>query len=315
MKWVYTSQRKEYANALLDIGQKRTDVVVLDADLSSSTRTSEFAKKFPERFFNVGIAEQNLMGTAAGLAVSGKTVFASTFAVFATGRCWDQIRQSIAYPNSNVKIVATHAGITVGGDGASHQALEDIALMRALPNMYVIVPADGAEAYKAVKAVAEHVGPCYVRLGRSDVPMVTTVDSPFEIGRATIIREGTDVSLVSCGQMVAVCLDAAESLQEKGISAEVVNMSTVKPLDVETLLRSVRKTGCVVTAEEHSIRSGLGSAVACVLAQQYPAPMKMVGTPDCFGESGESAELMCRYGLTAEEVTSSAEEVIRRKRT
>lgn len=315
MKWVYTSQRKEYANALVEIGKSRTDVVVLDGDLSSSTRTVEFAKKFPERFFNVGIAEQNLMGTAAGLAVSGKTVFASTFAVFATGRCWDQIRQSIAYPSVNVKIVATHAGITVGGDGATHQALEDIALMRTLPHMCVLVPADGIEAYKAVKAAADHEGPCYVRLGRGDVPMVTTMDSPFTIGKATILREGTDVTLVSCGQMVSVCMDAAEELQKSGISAEVVNMSTIKPLDENTLLRSVKKTGCVVTAEEHSIESGLGSAVGTTLGEHYPAPMKRVGTPDCFGESGESDDLMRRYGLTAEKVVASAEEVIRRKQT
>ncbi len=313
MKWVYTSQRKEYANALVEIGKSRTDVVVLDGDLSSSTRTVEFSKKFPERFFNVGIAEQNLMGTAAGLAVSGKTVFASTFAVFATGRCWDQIRQSIAYPSVNVKIVATHAGITVGGDGATHQALEDIALMRTLPHMCVLVPADGIEAYKAVKAAAEHEGPCYVRLGRGDVPMVTTMDSPFTIGKATILREGTDVTLVSCGQMVAVCMDAAEELQKSGISAEVVNMSTIKPLDENTLLRSAKKTGCVVTAEEHSIKSGLGSAVGTTLGEHYPVPMKRVGTPDCFGESGESDDLMRRYGLTAEKVVASAEEVIRRK--
>lgn len=313
MKWVYTSQRKEYANALVEIGKTRTDVVVLDGDLSSSTRTVEFAKKFPERFFNVGIAEQNLMGTAAGLAVSGKTVFASTFAVFATGRCWDQIRQSIAYPSANVKIVATHAGITVGGDGATHQALEDIALMRTLPHMCVLVPADGIEAYKAVKAAADHQGPCYVRLGRADVPMVTTMDSPFTIGKATVLREGTDVTLVGCGQMVAVCMDAAEELQKGGISAEVVNMSTIKPLDENTLLRSVKKTGCVVTAEEHSIESGLGSAVATALGDHYPVPMKRVGTPDCFGESGESDDLMRRYGLTAEKIKASAEEVIRRK--
>jgi transketolase len=315
MKWVYTSQRKEYANALVEIGKVRTDVVVLDADLSSSTRTVEFAKKFPERFFNVGIAEQNLMGTAAGLAVSGKTVFASTFAVFATGRCWDQIRQSIAYPNVNVKIVATHAGITVGGDGASHQALEDIALMRTLPNMCVLVPADGIEAYKAVRAAAEHKGPCYVRLGRADVPMVTNMDSPFTIGRATILREGGDVTLVGCGQMVSVCMDAAEELRKKGISAEVINMSTVKPLDRETLLGSVRKTGCVVTAEEHSVKSGLGCAVSAVLAEEHPTPVRRIGTPDCFGESGESDELMCRYGLTAEHIVASAEEVMGRKKS
>ncbi|MBI0582693.1 MAG: transketolase family protein [Methanomassiliicoccus sp.] len=314
MKWVYTSQRKEYANALVEIGKVRTDVVVLDADLSSSTRTVEFAKKFPERFFNVGIAEQNLMGTAAGLAVSGKTVFASTFAVFATGRCWDQIRQSIAYPNLDVKIVATHAGITVGGDGASHQALEDIALMRTLPNMCVLVPADGLEAYKAVKAASEHRGPCYVRLGRADVPMVTSMDSSFTIGQATVLKEGTDVTLVGCGQMVALCMDAAEELHRSGISAEVVNMSTVKPLDEHTLLRSARKTGCMVTAEEHSVKSGMGSAVCSVLAENHPVPVRMVGTPDCFGESGESCELMGRYGLSAEHIVASAEEVIGRKR-
>jgi transketolase len=314
MKWVYTSQRKEYANALVEIGKSRTDVVVLDGDLSSSTRTIEFAKKFPERFFNCGIAEQNIMGTAAGLAVSGKTVFASTFAVFATGRCWDQIRQSIAYPNLNVKIVATHAGITVGGDGASHQALEDIALMRTLPNMTVLVPADGIEAYKAVKAAAEHAGPCYVRLGRADVPMVTTMDSPFTIGKASILREGSDVSLVGCGQMVAVCMDAAEELQKKDISAEVINMSTIKPLDEAALVRSAKKTGCVVTTEEHTVESGLGSAVANCLGEHCPVPLKRIGTPDCFGESGESEELMRRYGLTSEKVVAAAEETIRRKK-
>lgn len=314
MKWVYTSQRKEYGNALVEIGKARTDVVVLDGDLSSSTRTVDFAKKFPERFFNCGIAEQNLMGTAAGLAVSGKTVFASTFAVFATGRCWDQIRQSIAYSNLDVKIVATHAGITVGPDGATHQALEDIALMRVLPNMTVIVPADGVEAYKAVKAAAEHNGPCYIRLGRSDVPMVTTIDSPFSIGKATVVREGTDVTLVACGHLVAICVDAAEELQAKGISAEVVNMSTIKPLDGETLLRSVRKTGGVVTAEEHSIESGLGGTVSEFLGDHHPVPQRRIGTPACFGESGESEALMRRYGLTSEKVAAAAEDVIRRKK-
>ena len=314
MKWVYTSQRKEYANALTELGRTRTEVVVLDADLSSSTRTNEFAKKFPERFFNCGIAEQNMMGTAAGLATSGKVVFASTFAVFATGRCWDQIRQSIAYPNLNVKIVATHAGITVGGDGASHQALEDIGLMRSLPNMTVIVPADGIEAYKAVKACVDHPGPCYVRLGRADVPMLTTMDSEFAIGKATVLREGSDVTLVGCGQMVAVCMDAAEELEKRGIHEEEVNMSTVKPLDEVTLLRSAKKTGAVVTAEEHTTVSGLGSAVAVVLGEYCPVPLKLIGTPDCFGESGESEELMRRYGLTSERVALAAEEVMRRKK-
>ncbi|NLI73730.1 MAG: transketolase family protein [Euryarchaeota archaeon] len=314
MKWIYTSQRKEYANALIELGKTRTDVVVLDADLSSSTRTAEFAKNFPERFFNCGIAEQNMMGTAAGLAASGKVVFASTFAVFATGRCWDQIRQSIAYPNLDVKIVATHAGITVGGDGASHQALEDIGLMRSLPNMTVIVPADGIEAYKAVNAVVNHNGPCYVRLGRADVPMLTSVDAKFEIGKATVLREGDDITLVGCGQMVAACMDAAEELHKRGVEAEVINMSTIKPFDEDTLLHSVKKTSAVVTAEEHSVTTGLGSAVAAVLGEKLPSPMKMIGTPDCFGESGESEELMRRYGLTSERVALAAEEVIRRKK-
>ena len=215
MKWVYTSQRKEYGNALIEIGKTRTDVVVLDSDLSASTRTADFAKNFPERFFDCGIAEQNMISTAAGLAVSGKIVFASTFAVFATGRCWNQIRQSVAYTQLDVKIVSTHAGITVGPDGASHQALEDIGLMRTLPNMTVIVPADGVETYKAVKAVVDRPGPCYVRLGRADVPLVTSIEAPFTIGKASVLREGTDVTLVGCGIMVSACIDAAEELMKE----------------------------------------------------------------------------------------------------
>lgn len=314
MKWMYTSQRKEYANALTEVGKERTDVVVLDADLSSSTRTVEFAKNFPERFFNCGIAEQNMIGTAAGLAAAGKTVFASTFAAFATGRCWDQIRQAVAYSKLNVKIVATHAGITVGPDGATHQALEDIAIMRVLPNMTVIVPADGAETYKAIKAVAEYDGPCYVRLGRSDVPLVTNMETPFQIGKASILKKGTDVTLAACGQMVAVCLEAAEILESKGISAEVLNVATVKPLDKETILSSVEKTGCIVTAEEHSIEGGLGSAICEFLCETYPVPQQRVGTPACFGESGESDALMRKYGLTPERVVETAEKVIRRKK-
>ncbi len=313
MKWVYTSQRKEYSNALLEIGKTRTNVVVLDADLSSSTRTIDFAKKFPERFFNCGIAEQGMMGTAAGLAVSGKCVFASSFAVFATGRCWDQIRQSIAYPKLNVKIVASHAGITVGGDGASHQATEDIALMRTLPNMTVIVPADGIETYKAVKAAVDWEGPCYLRLGRADVPLITSMDSSFTIGKASIMREGSDVTLVGTGQMVALCINAAETLHEKGLSAEVVNMSTIKPLDQDALLSSVKKTGAVVTAEEHSIINGLGSAVAECLAENLMAPLHRIGIPDVFGESGDSDQLMVKYGLTSGKIVEAAEAVVRRK--
>ena len=314
MKWMYTSQRKEYANALTEVGKERTDVVVLDADLSSSTRTAEFAKNFPERFFNCGIAEQNMIGTAAGLAAAGKTVFASTFAAFATGRCWDQIRQAVAYSNLDVKIVATHAGITVGPDGATHQALEDIAIMRVLPNMTVIVPADGAETYKAIKAIANYKGPCYVRLGRSDVPLVTSMETPFEVGKAYLLKEGSDITLAACGQMVAICLEAAEELESRGISAEVLNVSTIKPLDKDAIAKSVEKTGCIVTAEEHSIEGGLGSAVCEFLCETYSVPQQRIGTPACFGESGESDALMKKYGLTKEHVVEASEKVIRRKK-
>ena len=313
MKWTYSSQRKEYGKALVELGRSRNDIVVLDADLSGSTRTADFGKEFPERFFNVGIAEQNMIGTAAGLAASGKTVFASTFAVFATGRCFDQIRQSVAYPKMNVKIAATHAGISVGGDGASHQTMEDIALMHTLPNMTVVVPADAMEAFKATKAVAARPGPCYLRMGRVDVPNFTDLNTPFEIGKATEPREGSDITLIGTGQMVATCLEAAEVLKAKGISARVINISTIKPLDEEALHRAATETGGIVTAEEHYAISGLGSYVASYLVEHCPVPMKRVGMADVFGESGESDELMTKYGLTMEKVVEAAEEVIRRR--
>jgi transketolase len=313
MKWTYGSQRKEYGKALVELGRSRADIVVLDADLSGSTRTADFGKEFPERFFNVGIAEQNMIGTAAGLAASGKTVFASTFAVFATGRCFDQIRQSVAYPKMNVKIAATHAGISVGGDGASHQTMEDIALMHTLPNMTVVVPADATEAFKATKAVAAKVGPCYLRMGRVDVPNFTDLNTPFEIGKATVPLEGSDITLIGTGQMVAACLEAAEVLKTKGISARVINMSTVKPLDEEALHKAATETGGIVTAEEHNVISGLGTYVAAYLAEHRPVPMRRVGMADIFGESGESDELMTKYGLTKDKVVEAAEEVIRRR--
>ena len=313
MKWTYNSQRKEYGKALVELGRSRNDIVVLDADLSGSTRTADFGKEFPERFFNVGIAEQNMIGTAAGLAAAGKTVFASTFAVFATGRCFDQIRQSVAYPKMNVKIAATHAGISVGGDGASHQTMEDIALMHTLPNMTIVVPADAMEAYKATKAVAAKAGPCYLRMGRVDVPNITDLNTPFAIGKATMPRDGSDITLIGTGQMVASCLEAAEVLQTKGISARVINMSTVKPLDEEALHKAAVETGGIVTAEEHNVVSGLGSYVASYLVEHRPVPMKLVGMADMFGESGESDELMLKYGLTTEKVVAAAEEVIRRR--
>ncbi len=313
MKWTYSSQRKEYGKALVELGRSRGDIVVLDADLSGSTRTADFGKEFPERFFNVGIAEQNMIGTAAGLAASGKTVFASTFAVFATGRCFDQIRQSVAYPKMNVKIAATHAGISVGGDGASHQTMEDIALMHTLPNMTVVVPADAMEAFKATKAVAARVGPCYLRMGRVDVPNFTEPNTPFEIGEATVPREGSDITLIGTGQMVAACLEAAEVLKSKGVSARVINMSTIKPLDEEALHKAAAETGGIVTAEEHNVISGLGSYVSSYLVEHHPVPMKLVGMADVFGESGESDELMTKYGLTMSKVVEAAEEVIRRR--
>jgi len=314
MSWPMEAQRKSYGRALVDLGRAREDIVVLDADLSSSTRTVEFKGAFPGRFFNCGIAEQNMMGTAAGLAVGGMTVFASTFAVFATGRAYDQVRQSIAYPDLNVKIVASHAGITVGGDGASHQTMEDIALMNALPNMTVVVPADGPETYKAVLAVAERHGPAYVRMGRGDVPVVTSKEERFEIGRAHVLREGADVALVGTGQMVAACLLAAEALKARGVSAKVIDLHTIKPLDVEALEKAARECGAVVTAEEHNIVSGVGTLVAAALAERYPVPMERVAMQDVFGQSGESDELMQEYGLTDREVLAAAIKAMERKK-
>jgi len=306
------AQRKYYGKALAKLAERK-DIVVLDADLGDSTRTSDFAAAAKERFIQIGIAEQNMIGVAAGLAAAGKTVFASTFAVFATGRCWEQIRQAVAYPKLNVKIVATHCGISVGGDGASHQALEDIAIMRALPNMTVISPADANETYEATIAIAGHDGPCYMRMGRADFPMITPEGVRFEIGKATVLREGNDITLIGTGQMVMLCLEAADILAERGISAEVINMSTIKPLDADAVIRSVAKTGCVVTAEEHSIIGGLGSAVAECLAERMPAPLARVGVKDSFGESGDPKELMKKYGLTTNDIVIASEGSIGKK--
>ena len=308
------AQRTYYGKALAELAKTRADIVVLDADLASSTKTSEFKKVAPERFIEVGIAEQNMIGIASGLAASGKTVFASTFAVFATGRCWEQIRLSVAYPKMNVKIVATHCGISVGADGASHQALEDMAIMRVLPNMVVISPADAYEAYAAVMAMADYKGPCYMRMGRSDFPTIMPDDMKFIIGKATVLREGKDVTLIGTGQMVSSCMDAADVLSKEGINAEVINMSTIKPLDTATIARSVGKTGCVVTAEEHSIIGGLGSAVAEYLSEDLNAPLTRIGTKDKFGESGEVDILLKEYGLTAEDIVLAAKKSISKKR-
>jgi transketolase len=315
--WEMASQRDSWSQALVDLGLQRQDVVALTADLASSVKTNAFGKKFPERHFNVGIAEANMMSIAAGLASTGKIAFASTFAAFGTGRVYDQIRQSIAYPKLNVKIITTHAGITVGGDGATHQIIEDIALMSAMPNMTVIIPADGPETYRAIIEIAEpkNNGPVYLRMGRANTPTITgnDLDEKFEISKAKILRDGDDITLIGTGIMVSRCLIAAEMLSREGISAQVINMSTVKPLDLKTLNDASHKTGGVVTAEEHSIMGGLGSQVAHACAENAHVPMKALGIPDCFGESGGSDELMLKFGLTAENIIKAVHHVMERK--
>lgn len=305
--------RDAYGQALAELGATNDKVVVLDADLSKSTKTNDFKKLFPERFFNIGIAEQNLMGTAAGFAATGKIPFASSFAVFAVGRAYDQIRNSIAYPRLNVKIAATHAGLTVGEDGGSHQMLEDIALMRAVPNMTVIVPADGVETRQAVLAAAAYDGPVYIRLGRPKVPVLFGEDYEFEIGKGVVLRDGSDVTLVATGIMVSKAVEAAETLAAEGINAAVVNISTIKPLDDALLIAMAQKTGAVVTCEEHNIYGGLGSAVAEVLVENCPVPMTRVGVEDSFGESGLPDQLLEKYGLTVDNIVKKAKAVIARK--
>lgn len=305
--------REAYGKALLTLGAENPDVVVLDADLSKSTKTADFGKKYPERFFNMGIAESNLIGTAAGLAAAGKIPFASTFAIFAVGRAFEQIRNSVAYPKLNVKIAATHAGITVGEDGGSHQAVEDVAIMRAVPNMTVLVPADGEETRQAVLAAAQYYGPVYIRMGRLDVPLLFGEDYHFEIGKANVLKEGTDAAIMANGVMVSLALEAAAELEEQGISVSVVNVASVKPLDEETIVQVAQKTKAVVTAEEHNIIGGLGSAVAELLAEKQPTPMVRVGLKDTFGESGKPAELLEKYGLTKESISKAVQEVMAKK--
>jgi transketolase len=311
--WEMANQRDAYGNTLVEIGRNRQDIVVLCADLSCSCKTSYFENEFPERFFNLGVAEQNMMGVAAGLAASGKTVFVSTFSVFASGRAYDQVRQSIAYPRLNVKIVATHGGITVGPDGASHQIAEDLALMRVLPNMTVIVPSDANETINAVKEVVEMEGPVYIRLGRANVPIITDANEKFKIGKAKLMRNGKDVTLIGTGIMVSQCLKAAEILAMDGIDARVINMSTIKPLDEDIIIKAAKETGCVVTAEEHNVAIGMGTAIAMVLVEHKHVPMSHVGIPDTFGESGEPDELMEKYGLTVNDIVEAAKKVLKRK--
>lgn len=290
--------RDVYGETLAELGYQDPRLVVLTADLAGSTKTSTFAAAHPDRFYNMGVAEANMIGTAAGLALSGFRPFVSTFAMFATGKVWEQIRQVVAYPKTPVRIVATHAGLTVGEDGASHQMLEDIANMRVLPNMSVIVPSDAVEAADAIRFVAGYDdGPVYVRLARAAFPVIHPEDHSFEFGKAEILAQGTDVTMAACGLMVSVALEAREVLASDGISVEVVNVSTIKPLDRETLLASARKTGVVVTVEEHQIINGLGSAVCELLSEEQPTPVIRVGVDDRFGQSGDADELLAHYGL------------------
>ena len=305
--------REAYGEALRELGGQNENIVVLDADLSGSTKTAMFKKEYPTRFFNAGIAEQSMIGTAAGLAAAGKTAFASTFAVFATGRAFEQIRNSVCYPKLNVKVAATHAGLTVGEDGATHQAIEDVAIMRALPNMTVLVPADAAEAKAVVRWAAEYNGPVYIRLGRSGVPDVFDETYEFKFGKAVTLKEGTDVTLIGMGIMTSAALEAAEMLAEEGISATVLNMPTIKPIDEEAIAAAAKATGAIVTCEEHNIIGGLGSAVAVVLAEKAPARLVRVGVKDTFGESGKPADLLKKYGLTASDIAAAAKQAIANK--
>lgn len=302
--------RQAYGEALVELGQKNPNIVVMDADLSKSTMTASFGKTFEDRFFNMGIAEQNMYGVAAGLAASGKTVVASTFAMFAAGRAFEVIRNSICYPRLNVKVCATHAGITVGEDGASHQAVEDISLMRSIPGMCVLNPSDAVSAKKALEAAVEQEGPFYIRLGRSAVPVIYDKELDFQIGKGIMVKEGKDVTIVATGIMVNEALLAKEVLSEKGIDARVIDMHTIKPIDQEIIVQAARETRGIVTAEEHSIVGGLGSAVAEVLAQQAPAKMRMVGIKDVFGESGKPAELMKKYEITSENIVKACLEIL-----
>ncbi len=305
--------RDIYGDVLIELGAQNKDIVVLDADLSSSTRTSKFAKKFPDRFFNMGVSEQDMMGTAAGFASAGKIPFCSTFAVFATGRAWEQVRQSICLPKLNVKIVATHGGITVGEDGASHHSTEDIALMRVLPNMTVIVPADAYEAGAAIRTAAKYKGPVYIRLSREKFPVIYPENHEFEIGKANVYGTGEDVTIISCGLMVHASMEAADDLRKDGLGVGVINMSTIKPIDSNAILAAARKGSSIVTVEEHSIIGGLGSAVAEVISENEPVLLKRIGINDKFGMSGRPAELVEHYGLTNDAIKKAVHHIMEMK--
>lgn len=306
--------RSGFGEGLLEIGKKNKDVVALCADLTGSLKMNAFENEFPERFFQVGIAEANMMSMAAGMTIGGKIPYTGTFANFSTGRVYDQIRQSIAYSQKNVKICASHAGLTLGEDGATHQILEDIGMMKMLPNMTVIVPCDFNQTKQATMAIADHDGPVYLRFGRPSVPIFMKPDANFVIGKADLLIEGTDVTIIACGHLVWKAIEAAEILAEKGISAEVINMHTIKPLDAQAIIKSVAKTGCVVTAEEHMINGGLGDSVAQVIIQNDPVPQEYVGVDDSFGESGTPEELLVKYNIDTPNIVEAAQKVIQRKK-
>ena len=300
--------------ALLELGRKNKNVVVLSADLTDSTRAGWFKKEFPDKFFSFGIAEQDMISAAAGFALSGKIPFACTFGVFASGRAWDQVRVSVAYMNANVKIIGTHGGVTVGEDGATHQALDEIALMRILPNMTVVVPADATEAYKTTIQAAELKNPVYIRLGRNPAPVLTKKEDPFKIGKAILYRDGKDVTIIACGHSLYEAKKAHERLKEEGVSVRVINLHTPKPLDEEVILKAARETGALVTIEEHTVFGGMGSAVAEFISQNFPVPIKMVGIRDCFGESGTPLELLKHYNLTTDDVIAAVREALKAKK-
>lgn len=315
-EYTYTEKkdtRSGFGAGLAELGRTNPNVVALCADLTPSLKMGEFKKENPDRFFQIGIAEANMIGIAAGLTIGGKIPFTGTFANFSTGRVYDQIRQSIAYSGKNVKICASHAGLTLGEDGATHQILEDIGLMKMLPGMVVINTCDYNQTKAATIAIADYKGPVYLRFGRPSIPVFTPADQKFEIGKAIQLQEGTDVTIIATGHLVWEALESAKALNEKGISAEVINIHTIKPLDKEAILNSVKKTGCVVTAEEHNILGGLGESVARTLATNNPTPQEFIGTNDTFGESGTPAQLMDKYGLNAEAITKAAEKAISRK--
>ncbi len=305
--------RSGFGDGILEAAKENPNIIALTADLAGSLKLNGFIKEFPERFIQCGIAEANMMGIAAGLTIGGKIPFTTTFANFSTGRVYDQIRQSIAYSGKNVKICASHAGLTLGEDGATHQILEDIGMMKMLPDMTVVVPCDYAQTKAATKAIAKMEGPVYLRFGRPAWPMFTQ-ESDFVLGKAQLLANGTDVSIFACGHMVWLAVEAAKLLEAKGISAEVINIHTIKPLDVESILASIQKTGCAVTAEEHNIIGGLGDSIAQVASKHCPIPIEYIGTNDTFGESGKPAELLVKYGLDANHIAAAAEKSISRKK-